>query len=171
MHRPIWANTGEIRRFNVEKRYLNFWSSGKKYINCMPGSAHKRAITGILRPLCTWKYTLITCEMWSYNFDWGAFGYFIYALVHRGWKFVRKIFQTATATQDRNFKRLKKVDPVQNIKIMLSVDGSTYMGKFGRVTAVQNWPNVCRALRITNLPRSFWVMQFQNNSILHSKVE
>ena len=31
MDRPIWANTGEIRRFKVENPYLNFWSSGKKY--------------------------------------------------------------------------------------------------------------------------------------------
>ena len=29
--RPKCANTGEIWRFKVEKPYLDFWSSGKKY--------------------------------------------------------------------------------------------------------------------------------------------
>ena len=37
---------------------------------------------------------------------------------------------------------------------MLSLDGSTYMGKFGRDTAVQSCPNFRRALRIINLPRT-----------------
>ena len=31
MDRPKWANTGEIRRFKVEKPYLNLWLSSKKF--------------------------------------------------------------------------------------------------------------------------------------------
>ena len=50
----------------------------------------------------------------------------------------KRFFDGLNGIQDRNFKRLKKFDPVQNIKIMLSFDGSTYMGKYGRDTAVQS---------------------------------
>ena len=83
MDRPKWSNTGEIRRFKVE--YL-IWRFGRQARNiiCMPGPAQKRAITEILAPLCTGKYTLIACIMWSQNCYWGAFGDFIKAFVNRG---------------------------------------------------------------------------------------